>query len=583
MTSILKLQLQHLPSGPGVYQFFDSKDKLLYVGKAKSLQMRVRSYFQTEAQLSPAKQLMVQQTHHLATIEVTNETEALLLERSLIKQHRPPFNVDLKDDKSWLYISINYNEVYPEVELCRRPHKTTRLKLFGPYVSGTSIKSLFHFLKKTLGLKNCHQAPDKPCFQATLGRCLGHNLGKGSRQLYLKQLKYLEQILKGNTAEVKLKIQEEMRMAARKKLFEKAARLRDQWQALDKLTEKQTIVSQRPETFDIFALALSSARAAITRLPVRRGIMQEIDRFLLENTKGLSEEEIMTDFIEQYSAEATDLATRIYLPFKLKLTHNNRLYFVPQRGYKKKLLILAQKAAQNHLEQSAATWLRRQIRAQQGLKQLRDILGLKIEPSRIEGYDISNIQGREAVGAMVVLTNGLPDYKQYRKFKIHAAAKPNDVLMMAEVLRRRFTLNKDWPKPDLVMLDGGRPQLNIVQKTLTKAGVSIPLVALAKKEEILYVPWLNKPIKLPPDAPGLLLLESLRDEAHRFGLAYYRWRHRQKSLASAWNELPGVGPKLKKKLKSTFGSIENLYKTNEKDLAKVIGPTKARAIKLHMG
>ncbi len=583
MSTVLQQQLKNLPQKPGVYEFFDAKNKLLYVGKAKFLRSRVLYYFHKGAELSPAKQLMVKQIHHLQTTEVSNETEALLLERTLIKQHQPPFNIDLKDDKSWLYITIDYREKYPPVEFVRRPTLTKHIKLFGPYVTASSIRKLFPFFKKTLGLKTCSLPADKPCFQAELGRCLGHDINRNSRQHYLQQLKYFEQLLRGEIIQVAKLLNSKMKQASQNKDYEHAARLRDQLRALERLKIKQSVVSSSRESFDIYGLARSGDMASVTRLPIRKGVLLEADRFLLDKTKGLAEAEILTEFLEQYSIAAPDLIKKIYLPIKLKRVSIKKLSFnLPERGFKKQLLNLANQTAQNHLRQSVASWQRQKMRAQQGLKQLKEVLGLTHIPKRIEGYDISNIQGKEAVGSMVVLTNGLPDTKQYRKFKVQAPAKPNDVKMMAEVLARRFT-NKDWPRPDLVMLDGGRGQLSTVMRIFKAYKIDVPLVALAKQEELLYLPNKKKPTKLESDAPGLLLLESLRDEAHRFGINYYRSLHRKKTVKSAWDELPGIGPKFKKKLKAAFGSVKILRQASEQDLAKILGPIRASAIKKHLG
>ncbi|MDZ4229637.1 MAG: excinuclease ABC subunit UvrC, partial [Candidatus Veblenbacteria bacterium] len=552
-------------------------------GKAKGLRNRVRSYFQRGAELSPAKQLMVANVHHLETMVVTNETEALLLERTLIGERQPPYNVDLKDDTSWLYLTIDYREPYPRVALVRRPSRTPKLKMFGPYVAASSIRSLFQLFKKTLGLKTCPNGANKLCFQASLGRCLGHDTGPGSRAKYRRHLSYLEQLLRGDVNRVVNELTSEMKKAAQLKQFERAARLRDQIQALAHLREKQSVVSTKRESFDVFGLSRNQSQSAIVRLPIRQGLLMEAERFLLDNIKGLSDVEVITGFLEQYAAAATDRAKRAFIPVPLPETKlAGTVFSVPTRGGKRQLLALASRTADTHLTQSAASWQRREVRAHEGLRQLQQVLKLANKPKRIEGYDISNIQGTAAVGSMVVLSQGLPDPKQYRKFKIQGGEKPNDFKMLAEVLWRRFTKNHDWPMPDLVMLDGGAGQLSVIKRTLDAAKIKIPLVALAKREELLYVPNKPHPIKLPADAPGLLLLESLRDEAHRFGITFYRSRHRKRTVESAWDELPGVGPVLKRKLKSTFGSLAALHRASEQELTKVVGPSRAADIKRYL-
>lgn len=578
MTKILMRQLASLQSKPGVYQFFDAQNNLLYVGKAKTLNSRVRSYFHTKAELSPSKKIMVAKIHHLITTEVANETEALLLEKTLIKKHLPPYNIDLRDDKSWLYLTINYQEKYPTVSLVRRPRPTIGLKIYGPFVAAHTIRSLFPLFKKLFGLKTCSNGPDKPCFQASLGRCLGHDYKGHGNSHYLNQLKLFENILKGNLSSVIKSLTQTMAAAAKKENYEQAAKLRDQLKSLLKLKEKQTIVSSKKESFDVIGLARNRQSTAVVRLPVKQGVLQEAERFLLENTRELGDADILNDFLEQLDSTVNYLSKKIYLPTKLAgKNFRSFAFLVPSRGNKKKLLTLAINAAASHLEQSLASWQRKEVRAKNGLKQLRDVLQLSKEPERIEGYDISNIQGQEAVGSLVVLTKGLPDPKQYRKFKIQAPAKPNDFQMLAEMLVRRFTKNKDWPKPDLVMLDGGAGQLSVVKKALEQKGIKLPLIALAKREELIYL-MSNKTIRLPSDSPALLLLELLRDEAHRFGITYYRSRHRHRLVKSAWDELPGIGPALKRKLKSNYPSINALRQTNLKDLSHIIGHKKAQAI-----
>lgn len=583
MINILKRQLVSLPMKPGIYQFFNAKNKLLYVGKAKSLRSRVQSYFRAGADLSPAKKIMVTQVHHLVTTEVTNETEALLLERTLIKHHQPPYNIDLRDDKSWLYITINYAEKYPTVSLVRRPKQKRGQKIYGPYIAASAIRSLFPLFKKLLGLKTCFNEPTKPCFQASLGRCLGHDLNSNSNILYLKNLKYFEQILRGDVKKVVDSLTIEMIASSKQKNYERAAKLRDQLRALARLKEKQTVVSAHNESFDVIGLARNKQSASVVRLPIRHGVLQDAERFLVDKTRGLSDSEVLTGFLEQMIVTVTDIAKIIYLPYRLlDQSMGGSTFKIPIKGDKKKLLSLATKTAATHLDQGVASWQRKEVRAKIGLKQLKESLNLIKEPHRIEGYDISNIQGKEAVGSMVVLTNGLPDPKQYRKFKIQSPATPNDFRMLAEVLLRRFSKNKDWPIPDLVMLDGGAGQISTVKKSLERIKFNIPLIALAKREELLYL--INgRTLRLPQDSAGLLLLESLRDEAHRFGITYYRSRHRQQAIKSAWDELPGVGPVLKRKLKAVFGSINNLRQSKEADLSAVVGVKKSHLIKDFLG
>ena len=582
MVNILQRQLTQLPARPGVYELFNAAGKLLYVGKAKNLRSRVRSYFQAGAELSPAKQVMVQEVHHLQTTTVKNEPEALLLEGSLIKQHQPPYNVVLKDDKSWLYFAIDYRQPYPRIFLERRP--TTRgVKYFGPYPAASTARDSLKFLKKILGLRTCTNPADKPCFESNFNRCLGHNLGPGSKARYRRQLKYFEQALRGQTKELVASLETAMAEAANQKRFEVAARLRDQKRALERLSVKQNVISPRPESYDVLGLGRTVGLAAVTRLPIRRGVLLDAEHFLLNHTAQLTKSEILNGFIEQYYPQVTERVKTIYLA---TISRDTKLpgtkLIAPERGQKRSLLRMAESGALNYLDQSAASWQRRTARAEAGLKELQYILKLPQPPRRIEGYDISNIQGVSAVGAMVVLTKGLPDPKQYRKFNITGLKGPNDFAMLAQVLTRRFTHNQDWPTPDLVMLDGGAGQLSTVKRALDQARVTIPLIALAKREELIYVPGRALPIKLPNDSSARLLLQELRDEAHRFGIIFYRSRHRKATVRSGWDELPGVGPVLKRKLKLVFGTLAALRQASAAQLDAAVGQKRAQVLREYL-
>ncbi|MFH1111837.1 MAG: excinuclease ABC subunit UvrC [Patescibacteria group bacterium] len=532
MNQTLKQQLDHLSLNSGVYQFFDKNGKLLYVGKAKVLKHRVLSYFRTNVALSPSKQEMVKQIHYWRTMVVDNEQEALLLESNIIKQHRPPYNIIFKDDKNWLYLAIDYKEKFPRVELTRRT-ATQGVKYFGPYTSASTIRNSFRLLKKILALRTCVNPPDKPCFDSSLGRCLGHNFDAGSKKLYREKIKQLQEFLKGNSKYLLNKLTAEMNRAAKQQRFEQAARRRDNLKLLEWMLIKQKIITRLSESFDIIGLTTHGNLTSISKLPIRRGVLLESDQLLVEHDKKLPSADILANFLERYYPQVTDRPQKIFIPIKLAGLHLPIKTKVPERGIKKQLLGLAHKNAQNYLSNSLASWQKQSARATAGLAELKKVLKLKAPPQRIEGYDISNIQGQYAVGALVVLTNGLIDKSQYKKFTIKKVNGPNDVAMLAEILVRRFKANHAWPQPDLIMLDGGKPQLNTIIKIFKQKNIKIPLVTLAKKQEILFTPSNKQGIKLPSHSPALLLLEQLRDEAHRFGITFYRSRHRQSIKKSA--------------------------------------------------
>ncbi|MFZ5391081.1 MAG: excinuclease ABC subunit UvrC [Patescibacteria group bacterium] len=578
MKDLLSKQLANLPKQPGVYQFYGQDKKLLYIGKAKNIHSRVRSYFQKKNSLSPAKQVMVAQVIKIKISPVKNELEALLLEGNLIKQYRPPYNVVLKDDKSWLYLAINYSEKFPTVTLTRQTWRSG-FKYFGPYPSAGSIKYTLLLLKKILKLKTCSNPPEKPCFAAKLNRCLGHDNSPGGRQFYLEQLKKLDSILKGQVAEIIKKTKQSMNKAAQKKSYELAARLRNQIIALEKISQKQNVISRRPENLEIINLAKINEQIAITLLPVRRGILLDAKNFLVNAPAGLSDTELFEGFLEQYLKPGNDFSRHLVTPIKINSPLTGFKLYVPQKGYKKQLLTQAKNTAETYLKQSLASWQKKQEQSEIGLTELKKILNLTKSPERIEGYDISNLQGKQAVGAMTVLQNGLVEPKLYRRFVIDNISTPNDYAMLGQTILRRLTKNKDWPKPDLIMLDGGAGQLSTVKKILSNQKINIPVIALAKQNEELYLPDKKNPLKLPLDNPALKLLITLRDEAHRFGLNLHRQRRSKQQIISAWDSLPGIGPKLKKKLKKTFTNLTEIRQIDVFELSKLIGPAKAKKLK----
>ncbi|MFA6304486.1 MAG: excinuclease ABC subunit UvrC [Patescibacteria group bacterium] len=424
------LKLNNLPTKPGIYRFLDKTGRLLYIGKAKNLKNRVKSYFVKTTELSPAKQQMVQKINKVEYTLVNNETEALLLERSLIKKFQPPYNVDLKDDKSWLYAQITKTD-FPQVILTRKKenHQTTKKdnqgRFFGPYTSALAIRQTLRMLKRIFPYYT-ESGPMINLAKNTTSRLhLGRYLNQPltDKKEWQKNIGLIKKFLAGKNAEFKIALQKNMATQAKKKNFERAGLIRDQLKYLEIVNQKQRVIKNN-----------------------------EVD--------------------EGYLAKV-----------------------------KKKYL---------------------------GLKELQKVLKLPKTPLRIECYDISNIGGQMAVGSMVVLTNGEPDNSSYRRFKIKTVIGANDPAMIAEVIKRR--LHNDWPKPDLILIDGGPTQLNAAVRELKKAGFKLPIVSLAKREEEIYLPNEAIPIKLPKFSSGLQLLQRIRDEAHRFAITYYRKLHSKKYL-----------------------------------------------------
>lgn len=549
-------KVKQLPLCPGVYQFFDSDKRLLYIGKATQLRSRVQSYFRESTQLSGLKQFMVHQIADVKTILVDNEPEALLLETTLIKKHKPPYNVVMKDDKNFQYIHIS-EEPFPRISTVRQIYtKDDRGryarkpgKYFGPYTSGYAVKQVLLLLKTIF--RYCESAPifkhgevqypKRPCLDYHLGRCVGpcaHDIGLKEYQHIFEKI---QRFLQGEYEPVKQSLERQMHNAAREEQFELAARLRDQMTAIDRLMEEQKVVSTTRENADYLSLArlngtAFSGVAAVNLFMVRKGKMVHQDVFLLHHTKDQSDEEVMSAFRDQYYAQTVNKIPRVYMSTEKR------------RGRNRKLLEMGHTNAEQELQRYTATFDKRKRQANEGLQELGTVLQQVLKNDavgpgalhRIEIYDISNIQGNYTVGSMVVFTDGMPDPSQYRRFKIKSVLGPDDFASLREVIDRRVhrlpgrrkgvhakkkRSIEAWPRPDLIIIDGGKGQLSAVQFVLNVYQLDIPIISLAKREEEIFIPDRSTPIHLKKDSEGLYFVQRMRDEAHRFAIGFYRKRH----------------------------------------------------------
>ncbi|MEK7584299.1 MAG: excinuclease ABC subunit UvrC [Patescibacteria group bacterium] len=517
----------NIPKEPGTYLFFNAENEIIYIGKAKNLRNRVSSYWSNRSRLEPAKQQMLSEIRRVEWIAVSNEKEALLLEAGLIQKHHPKYNIDLKDDKSWMYIVIT-GEAFPRI-LAVRGTKKLRGEYFGPYTRAGTAKTIVRLLHQIMPLRTCTRDLSRlpnglVCMQYHLGRCEGPCEKKITGGSYAGYITYARQILRGKSDTLLNRLRTEMTASSRKQEYEKAGVQRDRIRALETLLERQVIVHPNLVNQDIVGYAGDAKRSVVTIMQLRNGTLLDTFHFPLKNILSGTREEVLEQFLAQYYSRPQSKPRQIILPFAVprpaeRAVEPARAVY-PKRGTQKKMLFLANKNA----------WLQyHKLTASKPLPPavylVKDILGLSKLPRRIEAYDISNIGGQYAVGAMVVVHDGLLAPAHYRKFKIRTVRRSNDVAMMKEILERRQR-HAEWPAPDLILLDGGKPQLNTVYPIL-KEEWKERVAALAKREEELFVPGRRMSIAVPKNNQGLLLLMRARDAVHRQAIKYYRATHRK--------------------------------------------------------
>ncbi len=515
-----------IPKSPGIYFFLNKQGQIIYIGKAKNLKSRLVSYWQKSSELTEQKLLMLQEIAHIRYTLVDNETESLLLEASQIKKHQPKYNIVLKDDKNWGYIVIT-NEPFPRIVVIHGRQKR-KGQHFGPYTSTLAARTTVRLLHRILPLRTCgrdltHLPKGKICLEYHMHRCLGPCEKLISAAEYNDLINQAKKIIRGDTKELEADLLGKLKKFSAEKNFELAKIKRDQLQSLQKLQAKQKVISAKNINQDIINLTSFGQTVALTAMQIRKGILGDKFNFIIQNELKLSNAEIIENFINQFYSEKVDQPAGLLLPEKINkaqtiLTDKIKI-LIPKKGHNKKLLGLVQKNAQDHLERNID-----QTKWQQ-LSALQALLKLKVLPRRIEIYDISNIQGTLAVGAMVVFQDGKIAADQYRWFKIKYVTGPNDAWMMQEVLSRRIR-HKEWPEPDLIILDGGKGQLSVVSKILPKNWLA-KTMALAKKEEEIFLPSRKTSIRLPRLSPLSLFVQYMRNQAHKFAIKKYRLLHRK--------------------------------------------------------
>jgi excinuclease ABC subunit C len=677
----LQATLAKLPTKPGVYLMKDARGQVLYVGKAQSLRNRVRSYWQKADAPGLGQHLIRSVIDRVVDVEYTvtdSVGEALLLEGNLVKRFQPPFNVRLKDDKSYPYIKITTNDDFPRIERTRKlPNDGSRY--FGPYASASSVdeamnlvRRLFPFRTCTIEIREGERALQRPCLLYHIKRCQGPCIEAISKAEYRADIEQVELFLEGRQESLVRALRDDMKRASDRLDYEHAGITRDKIKAIERTMESQKMAAFARTDLDLLGLARRDNQAAVQLFVIRGGKALGRDVYLLDTPRDVSDADVVSGFLVQYYGRASSVPPEIAVPAALPDAEDLERFLsdrrgadatgtagaagaagaaaaasvagsadgsgdgvtararpegslsrvenltvprpdavrvtrrrargagetrpvrlvVPQRGERRQLMQLATRNAEEMLAREQARWLADQGKTLAALEELTEALGLPTLPARIECYDVSNFQGAETVASMVVFEDGKPRTGEYRRFRVRSVEGPNDVASHREVLRRRFRgprpgdegsgEERRWAMPDLVLIDGGKPQVGAAKGVLDELGLhELPLAGIAKEREELFQPGHSEPVVLPPTSQALYLVQRIRDEAHRFAITYHRDLRRKASVRSKFDDLPGVGPRRRGALLRVFGSIKRVREAPVEQIAAVpgIGPALASKIK----
>jgi excinuclease ABC subunit C len=599
-------QLKRLPAKPGVYIFRDGRGQVLYVGKAKSLRPRVRSYFQATAD---TRQAIAQLPRRVADVEVIvtgSEVEALHLEQNLVKRHRPPFNVRLRDDKSFPYIAVTVEDDFPRVMFTRERHRRG-VTYFGPYANAKKVRETLDVLNRVFQYRPCEgPKPGRhsgiPCLDYHIDRCHAPCVGYISKDDYGQIIDGVVNFLSGDTRTIERELERQMHDAADAERFEEAARYRNRLFAVRRLTERQAVEKRSVGDVDVIGIAVDGDQAAVQIFPLRGGRMIDRYGFHLENVDGQETSSLLETFCVEYYGSAPSVPPQIVVPRDagdvaaleqfLSDRRGSRVEVrAAERGEKRRLLDLAEQNARLALESESFQTEQKRLRRVEALEELREALNLESLPIRIECFDISNIQSTEPVGSMVVFQDAMPKKAHYRKFAIRGLDGQDDFAAMAQVIERRFARMRDVADdeyddgfavvPNLVVIDGGKGQLSAALAAMQRFDLPrVAVISLAKRIEEVFVPGSPDPVLLDPHSPGLQLLQRVRDEAHRFAVGFHRQRRDAAARESIFDTIEGVGPVRRRALLRHFGSAERVLAASQEELEGVPGvPAKtARAI-----
>ncbi|HUV15630.1 MAG TPA: excinuclease ABC subunit UvrC [Pelolinea sp.] len=598
-----------LPAKTGCYLMKNSTGKIIYVGKAVNLRSRVRSYFHASADHSRKTRRMVYEIADIEFIVVESELEALILEMNLIKKHLPEYNIRLKDDKRYPFIKVLWADPFPKVIVIRK-HKNDGSRYYGPFTSVWAVHQTLDLLRKIFQYRTCDRIITgqdlRACLYYDIKLCTAPCTGKINQEDYRQMIDDLSKFLEGRTDPILSRLKDQMQALSEQMDFEKAAVVRDQIQAIERVVERQKIISNRETDSDVIAMARSNGDSCVQIFFIRNGRLIGREYFILEGTEDEGDSEVIAQFIKQFYSEASSVPGEVLLPNEVEEALIIQQWLnqqrggkkvqirTPKRGISRDLVKMATENAVETLSALKSQWEADTHKQSQALGELQTALGMADPPNRIECYDISNIQGTAAVGSMVVFEQGVPNKKLYRRFNIKSVSGPDDFASMEEVLARRF---KRWQAsqerhsvgekvdesitilPALLIVDGGKGQLGRALKVAEENEISekMTIVGLSKEHELIFMPGKDLPVELPRNSQGLYLVQRIRDEAHRFAIAAHRNLRGKQRLISRLDQIPGIGAARKKELLKKFGSLDGVRKASTEDLASISGITRELA------
>ena len=627
----LRTVLRQLPLAPGVYLMKGADGRVLYVGKADLLRHRVRSYFGSKAGLDSRIVRMTAEVADIEYIVTDTVSEAFLLECNLIKEHRPRFNIRLRDDKSYPFVKITLGEDFPRIVRTRKLSRDGS-RYFGPYASASSVDETLKLLRKIFPFRTCNleipegkRVLERPCLLYYIKRCQGPCIQAIEKVEYRATIERVVDFLEGRQEGIADELRGEMEGHSSALRYEQAAVARDKLRAVERTIEQQKVAAYSRAEQDVIGIAREEGEACLQLFVIRNGKMIGREHFIVEGAREVPDAEVLASFLQQYYAATERPPREVVLPFApsdadaltafLTDRRGSRVALtVPERGGKRRMVALATQNAVEALSRERAEWLADAGKRDEALEELTSALGLGRAPERIECYDMSNIQGTSAVGSMIVFINGRPEPREYRRFRIRSGETPDDFRMMAEVIRRRFSRaarlraetgalslaavgadeategltdesdepnqqvgrssvrDVGWALPDLVIVDGGKGQLSAAYGVLRELKLDeVPIAGLAKRFEELYLPGRPEPIVLPRNSQGLYLVQRIRDEAHRFAITYHRSLRSRRALASVFDEVEGIGPVRRKALLKRFGSVRRIREASVEELAETPG------------